>query len=138
MFILDTDTLSHVMYGRQSVVDRVQEAPRDVVSTVVSRIEMLRGRFQALLAAEDASKLLQAHERLERTETFLVGIRLLPVDAAAAAEFDQLRQNKRLKKIGRGDLLIAAIALASRATLVSRNLKDFSQVPVLQVENWTD
>src|SRR5437868_6619971 len=47
---------------------------------------------------------------------------------AAAAEFDRLRENKKLKKIGRADLLVAAITLANRATLVSRNLKDFSSV----------
>jgi tRNA(fMet)-specific endonuclease VapC len=55
-----------------------------------------------------------------------------------AAEFDRLRENKKLKKIGRADLLIACIALANRATLVSRNLKHFGQVPGLQAENWAD
>ena len=55
-----------------------------------------------------------------------------------ASEFDRLRQSRKLKKIGRADLLIAAITLANRATLVSRNLKDFRQVPGLQVENWAD
>jgi predicted nucleic acid-binding protein len=34
-----------------------------------------------------------------------------------------------LKKIGRGDLLIAAITLANQATLVTRNEKDFCLVP---------
>ena len=45
---------------------------------------------------------------------------------------------KKLKKSGRADLLIAAITLANRATLVTRNEKDFRQVPGLQVENWVD
>jgi tRNA(fMet)-specific endonuclease VapC len=58
--------------------------------------------------------------------------------AGARLEFDRLRQNKRLKKIGRGDLLIASIALAHRATLVTRNVRDFRQIPGLQVENWAD
>jgi tRNA(fMet)-specific endonuclease VapC len=43
-----------------------------------------------------------------------------------------------LKKIGRADLLIASIARANKAILVTRNLKDFRQVPGLQVENWAD
>ena len=63
---------------------------------------------------------------------------VIPIDDAAADEFDRMRQNKKLKKIGRADLLIAAIALANRATLVTRNLKDFRQVPGLRVENWAD
>ena len=60
------------------------------------------------------------------------------VDDAAADEFDRLRQNKKLKKIGRPDLLIACIALANNATLVTRNLRHFRQVPGLQLENWAD
>jgi len=43
-----------------------------------------------------------------------------------------------LKKVGRADLLIAAIALAHRATLVTRNVRDFQQIPGLILENWTD
>ena len=60
------------------------------------------------------------------------------VNATAAAEFDKLRNQKRLRKIGRADLLISNIALANNATLVTRNLKHFRQVPNLKVENWVD
>jgi tRNA(fMet)-specific endonuclease VapC len=35
------------------------------------------------------------------------------------------------------DLKIAAIALAHKATLLSRNLRDFSRVPDLKVEDWS-
>ena len=63
---------------------------------------------------------------------------MIPIDAAAAAQFDALRKNSKLKKLGRRDLLIAVIALAERATLVTRNLKDFRKVPGLQAENWAD
>ena len=68
----------------------------------------------------------------------LAKIPILPFDEAAGAEFDRLRQNKKLKKIGRGDLLIASIALANKATLVTRNTKDFGKVPGLKIENWAD
>jgi len=61
---------------------------------------------------------------------------VIPIDAAAAAQFDALRQNRKLKKIGRRDLLIAAITLAEQATLATRNLKHLRQVPGLRVENW--
>jgi tRNA(fMet)-specific endonuclease VapC len=68
----------------------------------------------------------------------LRGFPIYPINDAAATQFDQLGLNKRLKKIGRADLLIAAIALAHGATVVTRNLRHFRQVPGLQVENWFD
>jgi tRNA(fMet)-specific endonuclease VapC len=75
---------------------------------------------------------------LALTLQHMTRFRVVLFDAVAAAEFDQLRQTKGLKKIGRGDLLIASIALANKATLVTRNLKDYRKVPGLQLENWAD
>ncbi|MEO5802504.1 MAG: type II toxin-antitoxin system VapC family toxin, partial [Verrucomicrobiota bacterium] len=41
-------------------------------------------------------------------------------------------------RIGSMDLKIACIALAHDATLLTRNVNDFSQVPGLRVENWLE
>ena len=60
------------------------------------------------------------------------------MNGAAASEFDKLRQFKNLKRIARADLLIASIALAQRATLITRNLRHSRQVPGLNLENWAD
>ena len=48
MILLDTDTLSLLMAGQSRVVERERQA-KDVGITLVSRIEVLRGRFDALL-----------------------------------------------------------------------------------------
>ncbi len=90
------------------------------------------------MKAEDGERLLRAQRLLASTVQHLALFQIVPFEDAAAAEFDRLRQIKGLKKIGRADLLIASIALANRATLVTRNLKDFQKVPGLQVENWAD
>lgn len=46
--------------------------------------------------------------------------------------YPQLRKN-RLQK----DMRIAAIVLSQNATVITRNYRDFSQVPYLQFENWS-
>ncbi len=40
------------------------------------------------------------------------------------------------RPIGRNDLLIAAHARALSATLVTRNVREFSRVPDLVIEDW--
>lgn len=137
MTLLDTDTLSLYMAGHQRVTERVRQEGALTI-TVITRIEILQGRFASILKAANAEQLLGAQERLERTEQFLRSLTIVPIYGAVAGTFDKLRQNKKLKKIGRGDLLIASIALAHGATLVTRNRKHFQQVPELKVENWAD
>jgi tRNA(fMet)-specific endonuclease VapC len=105
-------------------------------TSVVTRIEILQGRFNFVLKAADGNQLLRAIAWLARSEELLRQITILPIDIVVAAQFDRLRRNKRLKKIGRADLLIAAISLATGATLVTRNLRHFRQVPGLIVEDW--
>jgi tRNA(fMet)-specific endonuclease VapC len=139
MTILDTDILSLLFAGHSRVAERFDKEEDEIVSTIVSRIEILEGRFASVMKAEDGTRLLRAQERLRSSEEDdLPIVPLLPFDAPAAAEFDRLLGNKKLKKIGRGDLLIASIALARRATLASRNVRDFRLVPGLRIENWAD
>jgi tRNA(fMet)-specific endonuclease VapC len=137
MNLLDTDTLSLLMKGRPKVVERVARADH-IAIPIVSRIEILQGRFASVLKAADGNQLLLAQHWLLENERYLNGVEIVHLDSAAAAEFDRLRENKKLRKIGRGDLLIACIALAHRATLVSRNTRDFQLVPGLRLENWAD
>lgn len=138
MYVLDTDILSLLVRGQERVARRTRAADDEVVLTVISMIETLQGRFAAVLKAEDGEQLLLAQRRLVESERDLEAITVLPVNAGAAAEFDRLRRDRKLRKIGRADLLIAAIVLANRGTLVTRNVKDFRQVPGLRVENWAD
>jgi tRNA(fMet)-specific endonuclease VapC len=138
MIVLDTDTFSLHQLGHQRLLERCQEAPELAAITILTQIEVLRGRHEALLKARDGDQLLRARQSLIRSTRHLALFPVVSFDAAATAEFDRLRLNKKMKKIGRADLLIACIAVANRATLVTRNLKHFRQVPGLRVENWAD
>jgi len=136
--ILDTDVFTLLTDNHPRVAGRFRQCEDTVVLTIVTRIEALEGRFAFVKKARDGEQLLIAQEWLERTERNLAPFLWLSFDAAAANEFDRFLQNKKLKKIGRADLLIAAIALAQRATLATRNLRDFRQIPGLRLDNWAD
>ncbi|MEX0715518.1 MAG: type II toxin-antitoxin system VapC family toxin [Planctomycetaceae bacterium] len=138
MTLLDTDSLSLLMNGHPRLTERVRNSEETVAIPIITRIEVLQGRFASILTASDGQRLLVAQEWLDRNEAYMATLDIVPIDAASANRFDDLRTQKKLKKIGRADLLIASIAIANRATLVSRNLKHFRQVPDLNVENWAD
>jgi tRNA(fMet)-specific endonuclease VapC len=139
MYPLDTDTLSHLHLGHPRVVERLRQvADPEARTTIVTKIEILRARYEFLLKAADGDQLLRAQEWLERSEHLLSRLTIVPFDHAAATQFERLRRVKKLKPIGRADLLIASIALARDATLVTRNLRHFQQIPGMRLENWVD
>ena len=72
-------------------------------------------------------------------EKFLKNISVLPFDEKAAAEYGEIRtQLEKLgKPIGGNDLFIAAHCRALNYVLVSHNLKEFSRVENLRLEDWT-
>jgi tRNA(fMet)-specific endonuclease VapC len=130
MYLLDTDTLTRAHAGYGTIADRVNNIGAErVATTIITAIEILRGRQEFLFKAADGQQLLRAQRLFDFSQQMLADIRIYSVDARVSDEFDKLRQNKKLKKIGRGDLLIACIALANRATLVTRNTKHFLQLP---------
>ncbi len=139
MHLLDTDTLTHLHAGQPNVVERLRAVDDpDVGITIITKVEVLRGRIDYLLKAETGVELLKAQELLFRTEELLNQLLVVPISQAASEQFDRLRATPKLRKIGRADLLIASIALANRATLATRNLRHFRQIPGIRVVNWVD
>jgi tRNA(fMet)-specific endonuclease VapC len=139
MHLLDTDTLSHAYAGNSTVAERLRNLEDPVVgTTIVTKIEMLKGRMDYVLKAETGIDLLRAQSLLERTESLLAALLIIPFDAGAAEQFERLRAVSKLRKIGRADLIIASIVLANQAILVTRNLRHFRQIPGLNVVNWVD
>jgi tRNA(fMet)-specific endonuclease VapC len=138
MRLLDTDTATHVLEGKPQVLRRLRSADDPAIyTTIITRAELLRGRFEFLLKAT-SEQLLRAQEWLEVTDAFLSEVRIIPFDQDAINEFERLQKTKGLKKIGRADLLIASIALARQAILVTRNFRHFQLIPDLKLENWVD
>ncbi len=142
IYAFDTDMFSLLVRGQAKVALRYRELVTvdEHVFTVpaVVRIELLQGRFASITKAADGEALLHAYELLERTEQAIRVYRILPITQAVADSFTQLRADKKLKKAGVKDLLIASIALAHGATLATRNSKDFALVAGLKLDNWAD
>jgi tRNA(fMet)-specific endonuclease VapC len=139
MHLLDTDTLSKAHAGNANVAERLRTLEDPVVgTTIVTKIEMIKGRMDYVLKAETGANLLRAQSLLERTESRLASLLVIQFDANAAKQFERLQASSKLRKVGRADLLIASIVLANRATLVTRNLRHFRQFPGLTFVNWVD
>lgn len=105
-----------------------EESPRSVVLCSVVKAELYFGARNSQRVAEN----------LDRVERFCDAFDSLSFDDAAAAHYGGVRaQLKREgRPIGANDLMIASIALASAATLVTRNLDEFRRVPGLEVVSW--
>lgn len=140
IYLLDTDTLTHLWQGRRAVLEHLDRLdPSDEVgTTIVTRIEILRGRFDAVLKAATGPEIHLAQSRLIESESALAGLFTAKFDEAVADRFDRLRAVKGARKIGRADLLIASITLTWDATLATRNLRHFTPIPGLRVENRVD
>ena len=139
MFILDSDTVTHLHANHPRVVRNLGACPDPLVgTTIVTLIEIVRGRFEFLLKADTTEQFLRAQHLLIEFDRRLREMLVVLFNRAALDQFQVLRHLKGPKKIGRTDLLIASIALAQHATLVTRNSKDFKLVPRLKFVNWVD
>jgi tRNA(fMet)-specific endonuclease VapC len=65
VILLDTDTLTLLTMGHLKVQRRLDLAEDDIAITIVTRIEVLRGRFDFVLKAADGPQLLIAQTTLE-------------------------------------------------------------------------
>ena len=139
MILFDTDTITHFSHGNANVRRKIDAAGEEVLAVaVITRNEALRGRADSLLKAATEDELRKAAERFHQTEELLAGFVVVGFDDTSIAHFGRLLKQKNLKKMGRGDMLIACIALAHDVLLVTRNTKDYKGVAGLRVENWVD
>ena len=139
MWLLDTDHLSILERGGSLAFPlqlRLNQVPiNEVGTTIVNYEEQMRGWLSQEARANTPLRVQEAYALLENhIETFR-DLALFSYGAESASRFEQLRQDRI--RIGTKDLRIAAICLANNATLLTRNLKHFSQVPGLKAEDWS-
>jgi tRNA(fMet)-specific endonuclease VapC len=133
MLILDSNTISYYFRGDPQVVPRLQAIrPADLGVPAVVEYEL---RYGLLRLPEEV-----AAPRLDALARFLRPLRILAFDSECALQAARLRAGLEAKgqPIGPHDTLIAATALRHQATLVTRNVREFSRVPGLQILNFHD
>jgi tRNA(fMet)-specific endonuclease VapC len=140
MFVMDTDIYSLFRRGQENVVRQAKPkgASNKIGITIITEVEVLRGRIEFLFKSRDRQQIVRAQHLFLVDEQELVKTLILHMNDNALDLLFEFRRIKGMKKIGRNDLMIACTALAHRATLVTRNQKDFRLVPGLSIENWAD
>ena len=139
MIVLDTDHLSCLEWGSAESATLREKlsnaADQHVVVSVASYEEQMRGWMSYLAKFSEIERQVEAYARLQKHLKLYCSIPILSFDLAAANVFEGIRQKK--VRIGTMDLKIAASCLAHSALLLTRNARDFSQVPGLRFEDWT-
>jgi hypothetical protein len=137
MILLDTNVLSAIMRQNpdRAVISWLDGQPRNSVWTTSITVLEVRLGLQIMPAGKKRSALISMFERLltEVTEG-----RILSFDTAAAqqaANLMALRQRAG-RPVELRDTMIAGIALASRATLATRNAKHFADLALPVINPW--
>ena len=130
-YLLDTNILSNLIRDPVgSVAQRIDEKGEDTVCTsIVVACELRFG------AEKKQSASLQA-----RVEELLTVLDVLALDVDTDLHYAEIRAKLEAAgtPIGPNDLLIAAHARSLDLILVSANVREFSRVPGLSVQNWLD
>jgi len=137
MLVLDTDHLVELDRGSArgaALQQRLEDAGDEVATTIISAEEQFRGWLAQIHRQRDPDEQIATYQRLQRRMAFFAAWHVLPWDTETADIFAGLRRQRI--RIGTMDLKIASIVLAHNAILLSRNLRDFHQVPDLRVEDW--
>jgi tRNA(fMet)-specific endonuclease VapC len=133
-FLLDTDHLTLHQQGHAPLGQRLKAQRTDAIGvSVVTVEEALRGRLAHLARATDGPARTHRYRLLAETVQLFHEFPLVHFDQTAEHLFQQYRRFR----LGTQDLKIAAIALANRLTLLTRNRRDFARVPGLALDDWS-
>ena len=130
MFLLDTNVCIRILNGASAaLVVRLRETgPASIRLCSVVKAELLFG----------ARHSARVEHNLRLLDRFFAPYESLPFDDRAAEHYGTIRAELRAigRPIGPNDLLIAAIARAHDAVLVTNNTDEFRRVVGLRLDDW--
>lgn len=135
MLILDTDHFSEYLRGSEEGTRlRLRLIGQPSATTIITLEEQARGWLSRIKQARTSAETIFGYGRLHRLFAVSSTWTVLEWDAAADEVFARLRPKWR--RVGTMDLRVASMALSQGHKLLSRNLKDFTSIPGLIVEDW--
>ncbi|HID99704.1 MAG TPA: PIN domain-containing protein [Thiotrichaceae bacterium] len=139
MFLWDTNILRYFQSGHPILQQYLQRVSIDeIVLPAIVAAEALRGRSEFVLKATP-DQLPQATEQLIETIELISNFQVISFDESASNVLTQLLKKVKKQKKRHADLLIAAMTLAGKHILVTRNQRDFADLlPKSQLVNWID
>ncbi len=130
-YLLDTDTLIYVFKRAGNCLARLN--PQEGSDVAISTINLFELEY-GMGKSDNRIKMDSYVRSLCRRYA------VLDFDRKASVQAGALRAllHARGTPIGPYDVQIAGIALANNLTVVTRNVREFSKVSQLKVENWYD
>ena len=126
-FLLDTKVVIHLRDGDPEIAAKVGALEGAVLMSIVTRVELEGGVYRD-----------PAHARLrrERLDVVLSAIPAVSFDADSADAYRAIVASAGYSRRTLLDRMIGAQALVHRATLVTMNPGDFSDIPGLTILAW--
>lgn len=129
-YLLDTNTCIRYINGRAPKIreQMLLVADTDIAISTITQGEMYAGSARSQTPQQSRAK----------QDSFFIRFITLPFDKAAAHEFGKIRaylENIGLL-IGPYDMQIAAIAVVHNLTVVTHNIREFSRIDWLNIEDW--
>ena len=136
LYILDTDHVSLFQRKNPLILNRIQRINNEQIAvTIITVQEQMRGWMNVINRHGNSDKLIWAYQGLFDAVKFFNTINVLNFDQVAYDMFLTLKSQKI--RIGTQDLRIASVALSVDGIVITRNYKDFAQIPNLKLEDWT-
>lgn len=138
MKAFDTDVLTEIMAGNPAYAERLAKVPpEEQLASIVAVEEIIRGRLNVIRQAEAGKGRVTIERSYALFEETLDDFRDVKV-LSFTRQADDLVKEWRKKHIkgSTHDLRIAASCVVISATLITRNRRDFQNIPGLSVEFW--
>ncbi len=129
-YLLDTNSVSYWMRGNSHIIQKISEkSPSDFAISLITYAEICYG----IEKSPHRKK-----ERKEKLKSIVSLIDIIQMDIQAAHHYARIRVylENQGTVISERDVQIASIARSRDLVLVTHNVKEFTRVPDLTVEDW--